>query len=99
MRWDLDETKTGHAVAVVNVPFTRQEWEVLRMQVQEMHLDVPLKTDCENFNFEGELGALTYPWALHISSGEQVDITRGKRREYDKLLLKEDGICQEDSLS
>ena len=96
-----DELLTGRAVGVVNVPYTRQEFDVFRMQVQEMRNDIPYKTECEDFNVQEELGTLLYPWALHISSATQGALTRGKRREYDKLLLIEDGIVQadDDSLS
>jgi len=95
------ELLTGRAVGVVNVPYTRDEFDVFRMQVQEMRDDIPYKTDCEDFNVQQELGTLVYPWALHISSATQGALTAGKRRLYDKLLLIEDGILQadDDSLS
>jgi len=53
-----DELLTGRAVGDVNVPYTRQEFDVFRMQVQEMRNDI-LKLQLQE-----DLGTLLYPWAL-----------------------------------
>jgi hypothetical protein len=78
-----EEAKMMRVIAVVDIPFSEQQWESLQKKALELK-NVSEKEDCPGYKFEKENGKPLFPPALYSSSAYQNALTRKVRIKYVK---------------
>jgi hypothetical protein len=95
--FEAEEAKMIRVIAIVDIPFSKQQWLALKEEVLELKENVPQKQDCPEYEFERENGKLLFPPALYISEPFQNGLTRTKRAKYVQV-LKADGLLDQEHL-
>jgi len=77
-----EEAKMMRVIAVVDIPFTKEQWQALRQEVWELKESVPEKEDCPGYKFEEDNGIPLFPPAFYISEAYQNHLTKQVRIKY-----------------
>ena len=77
-----EEAKMMRVIAIVDIPFTAEQWQELRAEVAGLRDRVPEKEDCPGYNFQEENGIALFPPSLYISEAYQNVLTKNVRKKY-----------------
>jgi hypothetical protein len=77
-----EEAKMMRVIAVVDIPFSKEQWQELRAEVAGLRDRVPEKEDCPGYNFQEENGIPLFPPSLYISEAYQNVLTKNVRKKY-----------------
>ena len=93
--FEAEEDKMMRVIAIVDIPFSKQQWLAFKEEVLELKENAPQKQDCPEYEFERENGKLLFPPALYISEPSQNALTRTMRTKYVQVLKAEGFLDQE----